>query len=280
LNPDPGTTTRAGRGNISRWSIEHPYIITAFHLPGNSGGRLVDLAGRVVGINTAVIPSAHGIGFAIPINRAKPVVKELIALGRIVRTSLALFAVSLTPQLAYVRAARLEESVTIAAALTIALLAGACARPAVVVTAPGPGVPAISVLAVTPAHIESGCPLTFRIQFDDSGRDVVRAVARWRARTGYQRFHEGTDVLPFAPGQLQGRSGGRVEVVVIPPHAGSYVYRVQLEDAQGQTSNVAEARVHVEIRPFWRRPACETRGDDTERVLRPNVEPPVVTGRS
>ena len=102
MNPDPGTTTRAGRGNISRWSIEHPYIITAFYLPGNSGGRLVDLAGRVVGINTAVIASAHGIGFAIPINRAKPVVKELIARGRIVRTSLALFAVSLTPQLAYV----------------------------------------------------------------------------------------------------------------------------------------------------------------------------------
>ena len=163
--------------------------------------------------------------------------------------------------------------------LAMALLAGACAGPAVVVTAPGPGVPAISALSVTPVHIESGCPLTFRIQFDDSGRDVVRAVARWRAKTGYQRFHEGTDILPFAPEQLQGKSGGRVEVVVIPPHAGSYVYRVQLEDAQGQTSNVAEARVHVEIRPFWRRPACETPGDDTERVRRPNVLPPVVAGR-
>jgi serine protease Do len=70
--------------------------------PGNSGGPLVDLAGRVVGINTAVIASAHGIGFAIPVNSAKPVIKELIARGRIARTSLGLFAVSLTPQLAYV----------------------------------------------------------------------------------------------------------------------------------------------------------------------------------
>lgn len=162
----------------------------------------------------------------------------------------------------------------------MALLAGACARPAVVVTAAGPGVPAISALGVTPAHIESGCPLRFRIQFDDAGRDVVRAVARWRAKTGYQRFHEGTDVLPFAPEQLQGKSNGQVEVVVIPPHAGSYVYRVQLEDAQGQSSNVAEARVHVEIRPFWRRPACETPAEDTERVRRPNVQAPIVAGRS
>jgi len=70
--------------------------------PGNSGGPLVDLAGRVVGINTAVIASAHGIGFAIPINSARPVIKELIARGRIARISLGLFAVSLTPQLAYV----------------------------------------------------------------------------------------------------------------------------------------------------------------------------------
>ena len=70
--------------------------------PGNSGGPLVDLAGRVVGINTAVIASAHGIGFAIPINSAKPVINELIARGRIDRTSLGLFAVSLRPQLAYV----------------------------------------------------------------------------------------------------------------------------------------------------------------------------------
>jgi hypothetical protein len=54
---------------------------------------------------------------------------------------------------------------------------------------------------------------------------------------------------------------------------------VQLEDAQGGTSNVAEARVHVEIRPFWRRPACQTPGEDTERVRRPNVQPPLVAGR-
>ena len=70
--------------------------------PGNSGGPLVDLAGRVIGINTAVIAAAHGIGFAIPINRARPVMQALIARGRIARTSLGLFAVSLTPQLAYV----------------------------------------------------------------------------------------------------------------------------------------------------------------------------------
>jgi serine protease Do len=68
--------------------------------PGNSGGPLVNLAGRVVGINTAVIASAHGIAFAIPINTAKPAMRELIAKGRIARVSLGLSAVSVTRQLA------------------------------------------------------------------------------------------------------------------------------------------------------------------------------------
>ncbi len=46
--------------------------------PGNSGGPLVDLAGRVVGINTAAAQTAENIGFAIAINRARPVIDEAL----------------------------------------------------------------------------------------------------------------------------------------------------------------------------------------------------------
>jgi serine protease Do len=69
--------------------------------PGNSGGPLLNLRGEVVGINTAVIASAHGIGFSISINEAKPVVRELMTHGRIVRASLGVVGVSVTPQVAY-----------------------------------------------------------------------------------------------------------------------------------------------------------------------------------
>lgn len=69
--------------------------------PGNSGGPLLDLDGHVVGINTALIPSAHGIGFAVPAATARPVLQALIATGRVVRPSAGFSAVSVTAQVAY-----------------------------------------------------------------------------------------------------------------------------------------------------------------------------------
>ncbi len=53
--------------------------------PGNSGGPLCDIEGRVIGINTLIRGLNRGIGFAIPINMAKPVADQLVANGKVVR---------------------------------------------------------------------------------------------------------------------------------------------------------------------------------------------------
>ncbi len=54
--------------------------------PGNSGGALVNLRGELVGINTAIVGQANvGIGFAIPVNMVKHVMKQLVEKGRVVR---------------------------------------------------------------------------------------------------------------------------------------------------------------------------------------------------
>ena len=53
--------------------------------PGNSGGPLVNLNGEVIGINTAIIPYAQGIGFSIPINTVKNIISQLSENGKVVR---------------------------------------------------------------------------------------------------------------------------------------------------------------------------------------------------
>lgn len=68
--------------------------------PGNSGGPLIDLAGNVIGVNVAIDTSAASIGFAIPINDAKPVIKSAREIGRIVRPRLGVRYIMLTDDIA------------------------------------------------------------------------------------------------------------------------------------------------------------------------------------
>jgi len=68
--------------------------------PGNSGGPLVDLEGKVVAINTAIIPYAQGIGFAIPINSAKKCTGEMIRTGIFERPWLGVVGLSITEEIA------------------------------------------------------------------------------------------------------------------------------------------------------------------------------------
>jgi serine protease Do len=53
--------------------------------PGNSGGPLADLDGRVIGINTAIIPFAQGVGFAIPVDTVKQIIEQIGKNGRVIR---------------------------------------------------------------------------------------------------------------------------------------------------------------------------------------------------
>ena len=68
--------------------------------PGNSGGPLLNAEGQVIGMNTAIIGGAQGLGFAIPISTAENLAEQLIANGRVEHPFLGIQMVTLTPDVA------------------------------------------------------------------------------------------------------------------------------------------------------------------------------------
>jgi serine protease Do len=82
--------------------------------PGNSGGPLLNLDGRVIGVNTAIVATGQGIGFSIPINEARLVMNQLIKSGRVVRGWLGVAIQDVTDELARSFGVREREGVLIA----------------------------------------------------------------------------------------------------------------------------------------------------------------------
>jgi S1-C subfamily serine protease len=81
--------------------------------PGNSGGPLLDLEGKVVAINTAIIPYAQGIGFAIPINTAKQCTSDMIREGVAARPWLGIVGLSLSSEISRYYNLPLEHGVLV-----------------------------------------------------------------------------------------------------------------------------------------------------------------------
>jgi len=101
-----GRSLRSRQGRLIENVIQH----TAPLNPGNSGGPLLDSHGRVVGINTAIIAMAQGIGFSIPADTARSVVSQLISHGRVSRSYLGIVGVRRPLDRRFVRFFHLSQS--------------------------------------------------------------------------------------------------------------------------------------------------------------------------
>ncbi len=98
-----GIISAVGRGNVGITEYEDFIQTDAPINPGNSGGPLVNMAGEIVGINTAIFSrtgGSEGIGFAIPVDIARDIANSLIKTGRVVRGWMGIAIQELTPALA------------------------------------------------------------------------------------------------------------------------------------------------------------------------------------
>ena len=95
-----GVVSATGRADVGIATYENFIQTDASINPGNSGGPLVNLRGEVIGINTAIVAAAQGIGFAIPANMVKRVTSQLMDRGKVTRGWIGIAMEPLTAELA------------------------------------------------------------------------------------------------------------------------------------------------------------------------------------
>jgi len=109
-----GIISATARNRVGVATYENFIQTDASINPGNSGGPLLNLDGKVIGINTAIVAVGQGIGFSIPINEAKGVMAQLIAKGRVVRGWLGVVIQDVTDELASSFGVREHDGVLVA----------------------------------------------------------------------------------------------------------------------------------------------------------------------
>jgi len=95
-----GVVSATGRADVGIATYENFIQTDASINPGNSGGPLVNLRGEVIGINTAIVATGQGIGFAIPANMVKRVTAQLMDRGKVTRGWIGIATEPLTSELA------------------------------------------------------------------------------------------------------------------------------------------------------------------------------------
>lgn len=150
-----GVVSGIGRERLNLSRYENFIQTDAAINPGNSGGPLFNLRGEVIGINTAIIHMAQGIGFSIPADMVSRVVDQLVSQGRVVRGWLGVGIQSLTKELA--EQFGIKE---------------------------GHGVLVNEVYEHDPAHVAGIKPGDIIVSVDDSSVDSPNQLSRLVARVG------------------------------------------------------------------------------------------------
>ena len=141
--------------------------------PGNSGGPLLNIEGRVIGINVAIYAQAQGIGFAIPVDRARKVIQDLLRYGEVHAAWIGAVTATLTPEEAKRLGIATQRGALIARVFTGSPAEAAGLRAGDVITAvAGKPVDSRESFSTATATLAAGQPVTMSIIRSGSSQNV------------------------------------------------------------------------------------------------------------
>jgi len=191
-----GIISATGRTHVGVATYEAFIQTDASINPGNSGGPLLNLDGRVIGINTAIVSSGQGIGFAIPITMARDIMTQLIARGRVVRGWLGVVIQDLTPELAAGFGVKEDAGVLVAEVMKDGPADAAGLRPGDVVTGFGGGaIKDVTDLQKRVAAVEPGRPTPIMVLRDHAPLALSVKVGEQPTDEAMAAAERGEDVL-------------------------------------------------------------------------------------
>jgi len=213
-----GIISATGRTHVGVATYEAFIQTDASINPGNSGGPLLNLDGRVIGINTAIVPSGQGIGLAIPITMARDIMTQLIARGRVVRGWLGVVIQDLTPELAASFGVKEDAGVLVAEVMKDGPAAAAGLKPGDVITGfGGSAIKDVTDLQKRVAAVEPGRPAPITVMRDHKPLGLSVKLDEQPTDEALAAAESGEDVLglvvePLTPetarqNRLSARSG-------------------------------------------------------------------------
>ncbi|MHB8056370.1 MAG: Do family serine endopeptidase [Desulfuromonadaceae bacterium] len=214
-----GVISATGRSNMGIEIYENFIQTDASINPGNSGGPLLNVYGEVIGINTAIVAAGQGIGFAIPVNMAKPIVSQLIQKGSVSRGYMGVTIQPVTEELAQSFGLKQAKGALVNDVIKGGAAAGAGLRQGDIITAlNGSEIKDPSHLQRLVAEAGVGKVIKITIFRDGKALEVSVTLAsaetapkRQRAEEGGQQGEGGADLL----GLLVENAGDGAGVVVV-----------------------------------------------------------------
>jgi serine protease Do len=159
--------------------------------PGNSGGPLLNIEGKVIGINTMIYANAQGIGFAIPVDRARKVIQDILRYGQVHSAWIGAVTATITPEEARRTGLRASKGALVARVIAGSPAQAAGLRPGDIITAvAGRPIDSREAFSTLTATVAAGQPLPLTVSRDGATKSVSVRPTEAPNDLGLRILHE------------------------------------------------------------------------------------------